>query len=120
VDPPLGLGHRHALHAVNAALEAQERIDALPAHQRDDLLEAAGGCLREVHDLDLPALALGVTREHPEQIGGEQRRFLATFAAADLDDGVALVVGILGQQQHVDRFDETRALGLEARQLLLH
>jgi hypothetical protein len=95
------------------------RVDELPAHQGDDFLEAAGCGFAQVHDLHLPALALGIARNHPEEVGRKQRSLLAPFTAADLDDGVALVVRILGQQQQIDLLDHAAAFGFEPGQLLL-
>ena len=50
-----------------------------------DFFDAAPTCLAERHDLELPALALGVPRVHAIEIGGEQRRFVAAGAGANLD-----------------------------------
>ena len=41
VDPALRLGRRHALHAVGAGLELQQREGALADDAADDLLVAA-------------------------------------------------------------------------------
>ena len=42
----------------------------------------------------LKAAALGVAREHPVEVGGEQAGLLAASARTDLDDHVLVVVGI--------------------------
>ena len=49
-------------------------------------------------DLDPPALALGITRIHAEQVAGEDRRLVAAGAGTDFQEHVAPVVGVLGQQ----------------------
>ena len=41
VDAPAAFGHRHALHAVDAAFELQPGKHAIAGHLRDDFLEAA-------------------------------------------------------------------------------
>ena len=92
VDAAAGFGGRHALHAVHAALVLQLAVDALALDQRDDFLDAAGVGVAGRHHLELPALALGVARVHAEQVGGEQRRFVAAGAGADFEDDVLLVV----------------------------
>ena len=43
--------------------------------------------------------ALGVALVHLEQVAGEEVGLLAALGAADLDDDVAAVVGVLGQEQ---------------------
>ncbi len=98
VDAPLRLGLGHALHAVAARLEFEPRVGALAADARDHFLVAAQlrGALG--HDLDLPAPALGIARVHAEQVAGEERRLVAAGAGAHLEEQVALVVRVLGQQ----------------------
>ena len=41
VDASLGLGRRHALHAVRAALPLEDGVGAVALHREDDLLDAA-------------------------------------------------------------------------------
>ena len=55
-----------------------------------------------VQDLEAPALDLGVTRIHAEQIAGEDRRLVAAGARADFQEYVRIVVRILGHQQCLD------------------
>jgi hypothetical protein len=59
-------------------------------------------------DLDAPALALGVAGVHAQQVAGKQRRLVAAGAGADLEEDVALVVGVAGQQGGLQ-------LGVDAR-----
>ena len=49
--------------------------------------------------LDLPAAPLGVAQVHAQELGGEQRRLVAAGARPDLDDDVAVVVGVLGESR---------------------
>ena len=74
VDAALGLGDRHALHAVHAGLELHLRVDLVALDAERDLLEAAGVALGGVDLLDLPALQLGVARVHAVEVAGEDRR----------------------------------------------
>ena len=55
-----------------------------------------------VHDLDLPAAALGVALVHPEELRREERRLLAARARPDLEEDVAGVVRVLRQQEHLE------------------
>ena len=102
VNAAARFGRRHALHAVHAALVLQLAVDALAFDVDDDFLDAALAGFAERHHLELPALALGVARVHAIEVAGEERRLVAARAAADFDDDVLLVVGILGQQQHLE------------------
>ena len=49
--------------------------------------------------LDLPAVEVGVALVHLEEVGGPEVALLAALAAADLDDHVLAVVGVLGDEQ---------------------
>lgn len=110
-----GLRYRNALHAMRAALELELAVGALAGNLEDDFLEAAEIALARVHQLDAPALGFREAGVHAVQIRREQRRLVAAGRAADLDDDVFVVVGILGQQQ------DAHFLGklLEARAELL-
>ena len=99
VDAPGALGRGHALDAVDAGFEFEALEDVAAGDGDDRLLEAADAGLGDVHDLEAPALERGVALIHAEEIGGEERRFLAAGAGAQLEDGVALVGLVLGQQQ---------------------
>src|SRR5256885_7354981 len=98
-DGALRCGFRTALPAMPAGLELEPGVGALADDLRDHFLVAAelGGALRD--DLGLPALPLGVTRVHAEQVGGEERRLVAAGAGADLEEDIALVVRVPGQQR---------------------
>jgi len=50
---------------------------------------------------------------HPQEIGGEERGFVATRAGAQLDDHVALIEGIGRYQELVELRFELLNLGLE-------
>ncbi len=85
VDAPAALGHRHALHAVHAALELELGEHAGARDVGDDFLEPAD--VRRVHRdrLDLPPLVGRVALVHPVEVGREQRRLVAAGARADLE-----------------------------------
>ena len=95
VDAALGLGDRHPLHAVDAALELEQGVRRLAGRRRALGLDrdghglvAAEVGLGGVEDLGRPAATLGVAGVHPEQVAGEQRRLLAALARLDLEEGV--------------------------------
>src|SRR3990172_11903922 len=64
VDAALRLGGGDALHAMDAGLELEAAVGALPGDADDDLLEAALLALALREDLRLPALALRVAPVH--------------------------------------------------------
>ncbi len=68
---------------------------------------------------DLPAVLLGKARVHAEDLGGKERGFVAAGAGADFEDDVLFVVGVLGQQQHLDLFFEGGLARLERGNLFL-
>ena len=96
----LGLGH--ALHAVHARLVLEGAVDILARHLQHHLLVAACGAVGEGGDFVAPALALDVFGVHAQQVAGEDRRLVAARAAADLDDGILRVLGVLGYEQQLD------------------
>ncbi len=103
VDAPLGLGRRHALHPMDAALEFEPGENATAGNFGDDLLEPARRSLARRQDFDLPALPLGVFDVHAEQIAGEQSRLVSARAGPDLDDSAPFVRRVLGQKRNLDR-----------------
>ncbi len=119
VDPPLGLGGRHALDPVHAALVLQPAVDLVPRDGSDDLLDALGGAVVQRQDLGLPVVALGVAAIEPEEVGGEERSLLAARAGADLEQDVLVVVGIPGQQQDLESVGQLHQLRAVSLQLLL-
>ncbi|SIN00835.1 Uncharacterised protein [Mycobacteroides abscessus subsp. abscessus] len=105
VDAALGLGDGHPLHAVNPALVLQVRPHALGRIAGAALdghlhvLVPAQVGLVGGDDLRLPPLRLGVAGVHAQQVGGEQRGLGPALPALDLEDDVAPVVGVPGDQQ---------------------
>ena len=117
VDPPLGLGFRHALDAVDAPLVLEAAEDAWARDRGDRLSDAPGAAFREGEDLEFPAPQLGVAGVHAQQIPGEEGGFLAAGSGAELEHGVALVVGIRRDQQAADLRLDLRDFALEVLEL---
>ncbi len=84
--PPLGLGLRHALDPVDAALELEMAERSLPDDAERDLAEAGQLRRLEVERLELPAHLLGEPAIHLEEVAGEQRGLVAPRCHPDLDD----------------------------------
>ena len=64
-------------------------------------------------------MLLGKARVHAENLGHKERGLVAAGAGADFQDDVLLVIGILGQQHHLDLFFHAGSRVFEARQLFL-
>ena len=71
-------------------------------HPEHDLGEATQLGRRGRHHLERPAPAGGERPVHLEQVAGEQVRLLASLGPADLDDDVALVIGVAWEEQDLD------------------
>ena len=118
VDPAARLGRRDALDAMDAALELEAAVGAVAADLDDGLLDAVDAGLVRAQHLGLVAVGLGVAQVHPEQLGGEQRRLVATGAGPDLEDDVAVVVRVARQEQDLELVEELRLVGLQAGDLV--
>ena len=104
---------------MHAAFVFQLAVRAAALDGRDDFLEPADAGVARRHQLEPPALALGVLAVHPEQLGGEERRLVAARAGADFEDDVLFVVRILGIEQDLELGEQRVAAGDERLQLLL-
>ncbi len=83
-----------------------------------DVLQAvADAGLGLGEDFDLPAVLLGEAEVHAEDLGDEERGFIAAGAGAELEDDVLLVVGVLGQEQDLQLFLGPGLAGLEGVEL---
>ncbi len=120
VDAALRLGGGHALHAVASGFELERAVHTATGGARPGLaldaqhhfLVAADFALVGTHDLNLPAHGGGVARVHARQVAREQGGFVAARAGADFDEGVALVVGVFGQQQALQLVLQLHQFGL--------
>src|SRR5207249_4122665 len=62
-------------------------------------LEPAERSRGEREDVHLPSPPLAEARVRPEEIGGEQRGFIASGSGPDFYDGISIVERIAGGQQ---------------------
>jgi len=99
MNPPLRLGLRHPLHPMGARLELQLGKNILPLDRGDDLLETTPLRLGGGDGLHLPAVLLGKAGVHAEQVTGKEGRLVPAGTGADLQDDVAAVVGVPGEEQ---------------------
>src|SRR5882672_6595718 len=99
VNAALGLRSGDSLDTVAAGFEFEPGVRALPDDAGDDFLVAAGIARRFGYDLHLPALAFRIARIHAKQIAREERRLVSTGSGADLEENVALIVGVPRQEQ---------------------
>src|SRR4030095_1505295 len=104
---------------MDAALELEPTPGAPAVDEQDHVLETADARGARVHDLDTPALTLGVFRVHPGEVAREQRRLVAAGPGADFDEDVPVVVGIARQQESLQLLFERRLLAGELVDLRL-
>ena len=102
VDASLRLGRGNALDAVHARLVFEARVHAFAFEREARVLDAARGVGRRIHQRRSPALALAIAQIHAQYFRGEEARFVAARAGPDLEDDVALVVGVLGKEQDLE------------------
>ncbi len=103
---------------MHATLELQAAVRPDPVHLEDHLAQPADPGLARREHLHAPAMPLGIPRVHAKQIRGEQRRFLAAGASADLDDHVALVKRIVWEQLDLQNLQEPRLLRFQSVHLV--
>ena len=75
--------------------------------------------LRHGDDLDFPAVQVRIAAVHAEEIGSKERGFVAARAGAHLEDDVALVGGVLGQELDLELMLERLEAAVDGAQLLL-
>ncbi len=98
MNSALGFRGWDSLHAVRATLVTQDPISASAFDREDDLLVAPHFTRTGIDNPDLPTSGFGIAVVHSEEVTGEQRRFVAPGAGADLHHGIAPLVRI-GRQQ---------------------
>ena len=104
---------------MDAALEFQPGEGALALDDHAALLHAAQLRLVHIHNVDFPALGLGVHRIHPQQRVGEEGALLSADTAPDLHDDVPFIIGIPGQQEAPQFFTKPLQFQLGGGQFLL-
>lgn len=87
---------------MDAGFELQPRKNPAPADAGDRLLAPADAGIVHLQQLEPPAMQRREALVHAQQLGGEQRRLLATRSRTNLKNGVALVCLVLGQQHDLD------------------
>src|SRR5690606_11704627 len=97
MDAALTFGFWHALDAMNAAFVLEFTVSALPAHLKNDVLEAAHPGFVLVDHFDFPPLTFGIVAVHTEQISHEQAGFVTAGPGANLHNDVLIVARVLGQ-----------------------
>jgi len=113
VNTSLRFGRRHALHAVHTAFPFHVPEYAVTGHVCDQFLVAASIALRGVDDIHLPAHDLEIPVIHPEQVAGEQGRFVATGPGPQFHHDISLVIDIFGQEQNLDFLFQCRQAVLD-------
>src|SRR5258706_15310886 len=102
MDPAARLCRGHAVGAVASALILQLAVHASSLDDGDHFLQPADAGVAAGHDLDLPALPLGILAVHPKQLTGKKRSLVAARPGADFEDDVLLIVGIFRDEQNLE------------------
>ena len=108
VDAALGFGGGDALDAVDAGFVFQGAEYLVAGDAEEDFLEAAHFRRAAGEVLGFPAAGVGVALVKAQQFGGEQRGLVAAGPGADLDDRVAVLIGIGGEQGVLEVLGELR------------
>ena len=97
VNAPAALGHRHALHAVDAAFIFQLGKHACALDRDDHFLKSThvGGADR--NRLNLPPLPSGIAFIHAVQVAREQSGFIAACARTNFQHRGSVIRRIAGQ-----------------------
>ena len=84
---------------MDTAFEFKMGIGPLSLNEKGNLAKAPQLGFICPHAADAKALCFCIHAVHAIQHGGKQRRFLTTCARTDLQDHVAVVVGVTGDQR---------------------
>ena len=118
VNPTLRLGRWHALDAMHAALVFEPLENIRAGHFKNDFLETAKVGRVGIERLDPPFACLGVAREHPVKIGGEQRGFRTARAGANFNNRIARISRVRRHESELDLLGELFSLGFEPHDFL--
>ena len=101
---------------MRAALVFQTAERAVAVDGERDFFKAADRSRTCVNDIRSPALTIGITGVHPEQIARKQCRLFSADAAAYFDNDILLVIRIFRKEQERKLALEHFALASEGRQ----
>ena len=101
VNPPTGLGGRHPLDTVDPAFELQAAVDIPALDDGNHFLEPAGSGRTGGHGFHPPTPGFGKAAVHSKDFLSKEGGFVAPGSGPDLQQHVLFVVGILGQQKHL-------------------
>ena len=117
MDPTLGLGRRYALDAMDTGFELQSSEHVATGDGSGCFLVATQIAVGEAHHFEAPAVLLGITLIHPEQVSREQCRLIAAGAGANFEDRILFVGLVLWQQRDLHLSLPLRDLFLEELEL---
>ena len=102
MNAPLRFRSGYALHAVHAPLILQEAEYFFSGNAADDFLEAAYVGRAAFQVFKAPAAFFRKALVHPEQVSGEQGRFISARAGADFNNGVPVFRRVTGKEAVLD------------------
>ena len=86
---------------MDAAFVFQAAVSSSARYHKTDLLKPAQIALAGAHQLNLPAVSLGIFIIHPEKASGEKSRFVPSGSASYFHNDVLVVVGILRYEKQL-------------------
>ncbi len=101
VDTPLRLCLGNPLHPVRTGFEFEVGVHIAPFDKADDFLEATVLARTLGENLDFPAHGFRIAAVHAKQVTRENCRFVTARARANLQEHVARVLRVAGQQQRL-------------------
>ena len=119
LNATLALGLGNALDAVDAGLVLHDRVHLVARKLELDGLETAGVGGAGINRLELPSTTVGKAAVHSVEVACEDVGLIAAGCAANLDDGVLLVVGVTGDEEDLDLFLKAGKLCLVLLDFLL-
>ena len=99
MDSSAGLGFRHTLYAVRAALVLHPGVRACSVDQKCCVFKAADSVFIGAGQLCFPAAALCVFDVHTADFCGKECRLVSTGTCAELHDNVLVIVRVFRQKQ---------------------
>ncbi len=99
MNTPLGFRRGHSLHPMGTGFKLEAGIDTITDDPCDHFLVAAMLAFAGTHQLDFPAILLGIFAVHAEQVTGKNRRLITAGTGAYFQKHIGTVAGVLGQHQ---------------------
>ncbi len=99
MDSSRGFGDWHPLHSMDTTLVLEAAEGTFTSDFKYQLLEPSSLALIAINDLHLPALSLGISAIHAEQVSGKKACLLTTSTSPYLDNDISIIIEVFGHQR---------------------